>query len=636
MKKPQLIGILVAIPLLFSLAIKSRGDALDTWTLQTSRTTNHLFGIAYGNNAFVAVGTNGVILKSSDGETWAKQTSITTNDLNTVAYGGGRFVAAGSLGTVITSTNGSTWTKQNSGFANSFHNLAYLNGLFFAVGYAGAIMTSADGVTWTSHDSGTTSSLHTINYAMGKFIAAGYQGAMVTSLDGNTWSVNNSGVTSTLYASTYGSGTYLAMGFKSTMIASPDGTIWSGRALSSTNSLRSAIYLNGTFVVAGFRGTILTSRDGLVWTNRSSGSVKALRSVAYGNNAIVVVGHNGTILKSGSIVTVKGNYNGLLYDTNTVQHQSSGYFTATVTGRGAYSGSLMIAGSRFSFRGQFNSQGQATNTLLRAGLSSLTVELQLDMSGTDQITGRVSDGVWIAELLSNRSVFNAIANPCPFRGQYTLIIPGNTNGAMSPGGHGFGTVSVDRAGLISLQGVLADGTKIVQRKVALSKNGYWPFYLSLYGGKGSVVNWLTFTNRPMDNLNGDGIWIKTSQAVTPLYPKGFTNAPAFHGSIYRVPLGTRILDFTNGAVIFSGGNLTQSWTNTVMLGANNKVVNTSSNTLTLAITLTTGLFKGSFVEPGTGRKVSFTGAVQQKQNAGFGYFLGTSQSGAVRFEEPSL
>jgi hypothetical protein len=38
------------------------------------------------------------------------------------------------------------------------------------------------------------------------------------------------------------------------------------------------------------------------------------------------------------------------------------------------------------------------------------------------------------------------------------------------------------------------------------------------------------------------------------------------------------------------------------------------------------------VESGTRRKVSFTGALQQKQNAGFGYFLGPTQSGEVRFE----
>ena len=68
------------------------------------------------------------------------------------------------------------------------------------------------------------------------------------------------------------------------------------------------------------------------------------------------------------------------------------------------------------------------------------------------------------------------------------------------------------------------------------------------------------------------------------------------------------------------------------LGADNKMVNISSNTLILSITLKTGLFKGNFAESGTGQIVLFSSALQQKQNAGFGYFLGTTQSGEIRFE----
>ena len=45
-------------------------------------------------------------------------------------------------------------------------------------------------------------------------------------------------------------------------------------------------------------------------------------------------------------------------------------------------------------------------------------------------------------------------------------------------------------------------------------------------------------------------------------------------------------------------------------------------------TLPTGLLKGSFVHPATGKKVSINGVVLQKQNEARGFFLGTNKAGA--------
>jgi hypothetical protein len=55
---------------------------------------------------------------------------------------------------------------------------------------------------------------------------------------------------------------------------------------------------------------------------------------------------------------------------------------------------------------------------------------------------------------------------------------------------------------------------------------------------------------------------------------------------------------------------------------------TGSNKLSLAITTTTGLFKGSATNS-AGKPVSFTGAVLQKQTKGFGLFLDGEQTGSV-------
>jgi hypothetical protein len=86
-------------------------------------------------------------------------------------------------------------------------------------------------------------------------------------------------------------------------------------------------------------------------------------------------------------------------------------------------------------------------------------------------------------------------------------------------------------------------------------------------------------------------------------------------------------------VVLRDGNLGLAITNDVTLGSNNSVTVTSgSNNLSISISLPTGLLNGSFVHPDTKAKTSIKGVVLQEQNNARGFFLGTSQSGAVILE----
>ena len=64
---------------------------------------------------FVTVGDSGTILTSSDGTSWDNGTSGTTNHLYGVTYGNGTFVIVGDSGTILTSSDGTTWTSRTSG-----------------------------------------------------------------------------------------------------------------------------------------------------------------------------------------------------------------------------------------------------------------------------------------------------------------------------------------------------------------------------------------------------------------------------------------------------------------------------------------------------------------------------------------
>ncbi len=88
------------------------------------------------------------------------------------------------------------------------------------------------------------------------------------------------------------------------------------------------------------------------------------------------------------------------------------------------------------------------------------------------------------------------------------------------------------------------------------------------------------------------------------------------------------MNWTNGAVILEGVNLPRNITNSVVIGKANKVM--GSNSLTLTTTgVKAGLFTGSVSIQETKTVKTINGAVLQNENIGYGWFLGTNQSGSV-------
>ena len=83
-------------------------------------------------------------------------------------------------------------------------------------------------------------------------------------------------------------------------------------------------------------------------------------------------------------------------------------------------------------------------------------------------------------------------------------------------------MTVNSSGAVKLAGALADATRLRQA-ARLSAEGYWPFYLPLYGGKGQILGWLDFTDlSPQSELSGWLSWIKPSNASPRFYPNGFS------------------------------------------------------------------------------------------------------------------
>jgi len=314
-----------------------------------------------------------------------------------------------------------------------------------------------------------------------------------------------------------------------------------------------------------------------------------------------------------------GVYNGLFYQSDGIQLLQSGFFTAKATKTGTYSGSVILADGKIPFSGQVDESGHSTAN------SSLLMDLQFS---SNRITGTIGDGNWEADLIADRAVFGK-TNPAPFAGTYTVIFPGSgdlTNSEL-PLGDGFGSVTVDSLGKVTLKGSLADGTKISQTST-VSEDGSWPLFIPLYSGQGQLLGWMTFENTGAKELSGLVSWIKEPNVSAKFFPDGFTLETNAVGSTY-IATNSPVTGFNGGFARLTGGNLDSDIVNPISVSPDSKLTALGTNKLTLTINTSQGLFKGSVKNPETGKTIKINGAILQNQGLGSGYFLGTNQSGRI-------
>jgi hypothetical protein len=151
------------------------------WTAFNSHVTQALYGLAVGGE-IVLFGAAGTITASSDqGLSWAQVTSAgVTFDLLGAAFGAGRYLALGTGGNVLSSTNLSSWSTSSSGAGATLNGVTWDGARFWAVGDAGVILSSSDGQSFTRYGSGTSAALYDIASGDGHVVAVGAAGTVVS------------------------------------------------------------------------------------------------------------------------------------------------------------------------------------------------------------------------------------------------------------------------------------------------------------------------------------------------------------------------------------------------------------------------------------------------------------------------
>ena len=286
--------------------------------LDSSSSAAQLYGVAYGNNIFVAVGVGyNYILTSIDGISWTVKTdSYTLGSLKDIAYGSNKFVAVGATnglynGTILVSSdNFASWQGGNSlGLVDDLQSITFGNGTFVAsgtsnLGDTGVILTSTDGVNWSSKFSESLTWIDKIIYGNGTFVAIGTNesgGVIFTSNDnGATWVLSATGLENSFSDVAFGNNTFVAVGGGGAILTSSDsGKTWVNRISGTTYYITGIAFGNGVFVAvtnnSPYKDQVLISNnDGQSWSQIAFTTNYLLNKICYGNNKFVVVGDYGS------------------------------------------------------------------------------------------------------------------------------------------------------------------------------------------------------------------------------------------------------------------------------------------------------------------------------------------------------
>jgi hypothetical protein len=329
-----------------------------------------------------------------------------------------------------------------------------------------------------------------------------------------------------------------------------------------------------------------------------------------------------------------GIYNGLFSSSNGVAQESAGLlYDLVLKTNGAYTGKLYVAGTNFSLVGSFDIFGHATAGLGASNASGgqLLLDMTLQKAPTNQILGTVSSNAWTANLIAELA-----GNGLP-SAQYTMLFSAWNAATNIPPGNGYALVT-NHAGLVSFTGALADGIAFTPG-VWTSAAGDVPVYASLYNNTGLLFGWINLTNMEAAPPANVLTWIKKQSGAATLYPAGFTNSLSLQGAPWTAPpANSPAISYPKGDLIItniSNTNLDLDFT-VAVLGNNSlaKLGGAPPNLLTGSIVPATGWLKLNFgIGNGAATNQGF-GAVLQDQNIAGGYFLTTTNAGAIILQPP--
>jgi hypothetical protein len=320
-------------------------------------------------------------------------------------------------------------------------------------------------------------------------------------------------------------------------------------------------------------------------------------------------------------VTSKGSYLALLQGNG---YAESGFASMTLKATGKFSATFNLGGKEYHLKSSFNGLGQCTGDFTlpegNAYSASLSVTAGGILSGT--LTNE-NDGSQIplaAERIAPRS-------DAALEGSYTVVLPA-ASGTDTPGGNGYGTLTVSKTGQVKFDGQAGDGVP-VKFSGALDSKGVLPFLYVKAAGKSAGAELLLGSITFPPNASGPAgmlAWYRTADMADTVYPNGFSAAIPFVTGTYAPPP----VNYPSAIVTFSGAGLPAPVVEPVTI-VDGKATSTGPAPFTLSFAPKTGIFSGLFPDNGAPRP--YSGAVLQSGSSGLGLFVNPAgEAGRVQLQ----
>lgn len=286
------------------------GDRMGShWDKVWSGSSGAVNSIAHDtdSNVFVAVGANGLIIRSQDGgRSWNAVATPFTRSLVTVTHvdAAGSFVAVGGYGFMAASVDaGSTWSRILLPLNRTLRGLHISStGNLTAVGLKGTIVVgnlrAQTLVRGSPYD--FTAMVDTPTHGLFLYGPAGL--IRQSSDGGQKWQNANLNTDSSINSLTECSGRLWAVGEHGLVATSTNGLAWTARKTKPDVSLNGiACSQDGRHVfIVGALGTVETSHDsGITWNTSVPTSNDNLNAVAASSNLVVAAGDSGKIIVAG-------------------------------------------------------------------------------------------------------------------------------------------------------------------------------------------------------------------------------------------------------------------------------------------------------------------------------------------------
>jgi|GEM_PF-982822 photosystem II stability/assembly factor-like uncharacterized protein len=312
-----------------------------TWITQSSGVTNNLTGVSFkGNNTGTAVGSFGVVIRTSNGgDSWIQQSSImTTSNLFGVCFVNATVGYVGVRNGVIqkTTNGGSSWIQQTYAAPGIINAVHFVNeNVGTAVTDSGAIIHTNDGGnTWQLQQSNTTSILNFVQFVtenIGVVVGANST-ILFTTNAGENWIPSVSGLNKTFRSASFVTENLcVVVGDSGAIIRTTNkGETWMNQQYNTSNFMRGVHFSdeNNGIVVGSFGMVVKTTDGGTTWSAPNSGTQNTLRAISFSDEENgTAVGENGTIVS-----TADGGTTWSVIQSPTINRLNSISMTSASTG----------------------------------------------------------------------------------------------------------------------------------------------------------------------------------------------------------------------------------------------------------------------------------------------------------------